>query len=119
MSRIGQRYVAIIAAGAIGIATPHSRASTPASEAASGPEPAADPSPGKKLFRENCSRCHGFDMMNPAPGVADLRALPLDDKSRFVVSVSDGKGAMPAWRAVLTPEDIENLWSYVSAGRSP
>ena len=88
-------------------------------EAADHAQPAVDTSLGKTLFSQNCSRCHGFNMVNPAPGVFDLRAFPLDDKSRFVAAVSDGKGAMPAWKAVLSPEDIENLWSYVSTSRSP
>jgi mono/diheme cytochrome c family protein len=78
-----------------------------------------DPVEGRKIFGQNCSRCHGFNMMNPAPGVFDLRSFPHDDKSRFVSSVTQGKGAMPAWQAVLSAAEIDALWSYVSAGSPP
>jgi cytochrome c6 len=74
--------------------------------------------PGPTLYRQNCARCHGFHMVNPAPGVFDLRTFPREDKSRFMAAVSNGKGAMPAWQATLSPQQIESLWRYVSgAGR--
>jgi mono/diheme cytochrome c family protein len=77
-----------------------------------------DSAEGRKLFGQNCARCHGFNMLNPAPGVLDLRTFPHEDKPRFVSSVTQGKGAMPAWQAVLTAAEIDDLWSYVSAGPS-
>ena len=73
---------------------------------------------GQSLYRQNCARCHGFQMVNPGPGVFDLRTFPRDDKSRFIAAVSNGKGAMPGWQVMLSPEQIELLWRYVStAGR--
>ena len=74
---------------------------------------------GKQLYSQNCARCHGFNMVNPAPGVFDLRTFPTDDKSRFLAAVSDGKGAMPAWKSTLSPAEIESLWSYVSTAHAP
>jgi mono/diheme cytochrome c family protein len=71
---------------------------------------------GRSLYNELCVNCHGRDMQNP--GLAfDLRKFPKDDKSRFFNSVQNGtpKG-MPPWKAQLSAEDIETLWSYVKSG---
>ena len=86
------------------------RASTPASN---------ETADGKQLYSQNCARCHGFNMANPAPGVFDLRTFPAEDKSRFLSAVSEGKGAMPAWKSTLSPAEIESLWSYISNAHSP
>jgi mono/diheme cytochrome c family protein len=69
---------------------------------------------GKTSFRKRCARCHGVNMVNPGVGVFDLRTFPQDDKARFVDSVLNGKNAMPSWRAVLNPADIDLLWVYVT-----
>ncbi|HEV7716787.1 MAG TPA: cytochrome c [Steroidobacteraceae bacterium] len=70
---------------------------------------------GKSLYSQSCARCHGFQMVNPGPGVFDLRNFPREDRARFVLSVSEGKGAMPSWKGTLSSADIELLWAYVTA----
>ncbi|MBL6749331.1 MAG: cytochrome c, partial [Nevskia sp.] len=83
---------------------------TPAATPATAPAAAADPklaAKGEEIFRHTCSHCHGFHMMNPGPGVFDLRTFPHDDKARFVHSVTNGKNAMPSWKEKLQPDDIE------------
>lgn len=70
---------------------------------------------GKRVYGITCARCHGVDMVNTGGSTFDLRTFPLDDKSRFVSSVLHGKGAMPAWEGVVTAEEVEALWAYVSA----
>lgn len=93
--------------------------------ATSAPPPAAAPADpklaakGEDIFRHTCSHCHGFHMMNPGPGVFDLRTFPHDDKARFVHSVTNGKNAMPSWKEKLQPDDIEALWAYVSSAPPP
>jgi cytochrome c55X len=73
-------------------------------------------SKGKQRYTSYCARCHGINMM-VAPGSAffDLRTFPLDEKPRFVDAVLNGKRVMPAWRDTLTTEDVDLIWSYVSA----
>jgi alcohol dehydrogenase (cytochrome c) len=95
--------VACVAADPVASAT--SAAPVPAARAAT---------PGKTLYSQNCARCHGFSMVNPGPGVFDLRTFPRGEKARFVASVSEGKGAMPAWKSALTAADIDALWTYVT-----
>ena len=69
---------------------------------------------GAETFAVYCTQCHGERMSNPE--FFNLKTFPADQYKRFVNSVINGKNAMPPWRNVLTPEDIEALWSYVVAG---
>ena len=69
---------------------------------------------GAETFSVFCSPCHGERMSSPE--FFNLKTFPLDQHSRFVNSVTNGKNAMPPWRGQLKPEDIEALWSYVVAG---
>lgn len=70
---------------------------------------------GASIFSRNCSPCHGSRMQNPVAAF-DLRTFPPDAHERFVSSVTHGKNQMPPWGDVLTAEDIESLWAYVTAG---
>jgi hypothetical protein len=51
-------------------------------------------------------------------GFFDLRRFPLDQKERFMFSVSKGIRTMPAWEAALKPEELEIIWRYVSSNSS-
>jgi mono/diheme cytochrome c family protein len=70
---------------------------------------------GATIFALNCATCHGTRMRNPQWAI-DLHTFPRGDHARFVDSVTNGKGNMPAWDDVLNPDDIEALWAYVVAG---
>lgn len=50
------------------------------------------------------------------PVLFNLKTFPADQRLRFISSVSNGKNAMPPWRAQLKPDEIEALWAYVSMG---
>ena len=70
---------------------------------------------GAQLYAHHCSHCHGFSMVNSGAIAFDLRKFPHDDKARFVNSVTNGKnGRMPPWGDLLSREDIDKLWAYVS-----
>jgi mono/diheme cytochrome c family protein len=70
---------------------------------------------GEKHYALNCSPCHGTRMLEP-PVQVDLRQFPKDERSRFLSTVTNGRRGMPPWRGALSPEDIEAIWAYVSAG---
>jgi mono/diheme cytochrome c family protein len=70
---------------------------------------------GAQLFALNCATCHGARMRNPQWAI-DLHTFPRDAKARFVDSVMNGKRNMPSWDDVLTPDDVDALWAYVSTG---
>lgn len=70
---------------------------------------------GATSYRKRCARCHGVNMVNPGPGIFDLRTFPVEDKNRFVDSVLNGKNnAMPSWDDVLDTDDVDALWVYVT-----
>jgi mono/diheme cytochrome c family protein len=69
---------------------------------------------GATLFARHCATCHGTRMRNPQWAI-DLRQFPRDAHARFLDSVSNGKRNMPPWDDVLSPDEIEALWAYVSA----
>jgi len=70
---------------------------------------------GSEIFARNCSPCHGARMLDPE-GAFDLRKFPPNEHDRFVRSVKSGKNQMPAWGDLLTSDDIEALWAYVTMG---
>jgi cytochrome c55X len=43
--------------------------------------------------------------------------MPPDQRDRFERSVNQGLRAMPAWGAILKPDEVLSLWLYVTAGR--
>jgi mono/diheme cytochrome c family protein len=93
-----------------------------ASVAAAAQEPPPDPArvkEGSAVYAQNCSPCHGVKMQDPQ-GAFDLRTFPHGSRERFLRSVTQGKGSMPPWDGVLTPEEIDSLWAYVlTGGRDP
>jgi cytochrome c6 len=71
---------------------------------------------GRALYTKNCSRCHGFNMVNPGTISYDLRKFPSEDPERFFTSVLQGKGSMPALKESLTQEQVKLIWAYVQTG---
>ncbi len=76
---------------------------------------------GRTQYHRTCAQCHGRNMVNSGTTVYDLRKFPVDQRERFVVSVSQGKGNMPSFEGALTAEQITLLWAYVGSrgGKSP
>ncbi len=85
-----------------------------ADDSADSSETAAQLKKGATSYRKRCARCHGVNMVNPGPGIFDLRTFPVDDKNRFVDAVINGKNAMPSWGDVLDADDVDTLWVYVT-----
>jgi mono/diheme cytochrome c family protein len=74
---------------------------------------------GKKTYAEKCSHCHGFGMVSAGTVAPDLRKFP-HDAVRFVTTVKLGKNnKMPPWGDLLSDDQIESLWAYVSSQRKP
>ena len=74
---------------------------------------------GKRTYAQNCSHCHGPNMVNPGTITPDLRTFP-DDRTRFIATVKQGRnGKMPPWGDILNDEQIADVWAYVSSRRKP
>jgi len=72
---------------------------------------------GGRIYASQCSRCHGYHMINNGLVGFDLRKFPKDGHERFVNSVTHGKPPkMPPWGDVLSADEIEALWAYVQTG---
>jgi len=75
---------------------------------------------GWKTFHVYCYRCHGVDALgsdlapNLRHSVSPAGSVTHDV---FMTTVKEGRLAkgMPSWKALLTDEQIENLYAYVKA----
>jgi len=76
---------------------------------------AADEREGREVYDLHCAVCHGPDgrSLDPAvPSFADGDALFLMDAD-IMRQISDGKGTMPAFRGLLTPEEMRDVIAYI------
>jgi len=74
----------------------------------------ADAAAGKEVFAENCSVCHGATG-HGGNGGPDLRTMPLAKTQEGAEGqVTNGGGGMPAFKGVLSEEEIANVAAYVS-----
>jgi mono/diheme cytochrome c family protein len=78
---------------------------------------------GWKMFSVYCYRCHGVDAMGG--GIApNLRHSVGPEGSVnhevFITTVTNGRldKGMPTWKALLSPEQMEDLWLYINARAS-
>ncbi|MGV0027213.1 cytochrome c6 PetJ [Phormidesmis priestleyi] len=72
---------------------------------------------GAKVFNANCTSCHlgGGNVINAAKTLkkAALVANAKDTTEAIVAQVTNGKGAMPAFKSRLTEEQIASVAAYV------
>ena len=77
---------------------------------------AADPvlATGRQVWVAHCQRCHGPTGQGGAgPKIAGRMPQAYPDPAAQVAVVRNGKGAgMPAWRALLTAEEIDAVVQY-------
>ena len=80
---------------------------------------AADTSAGKTVFEANCKSCHGVDGSGSPIGKSlnapDLRspAVQQHSSAQWATQIANGKGNMPAFKNILTPDQIQSLVRYV------
>jgi cytochrome c551 len=69
---------------------------------------------GAAVFGENCSTCHGATG-HGGNGGPDLTTMPLAQSEEGAIQqVTNGGGGMPAFKGVLSEEEIENVAAYVA-----
>ena len=85
-----------------------------------GPPEGADPSAGATVFKAKCVTCHASDGSgNTAVGKslksADLRSAEVQKKSdaELTQSVAEGKGNMPAFKTILSEDELHAAIAYV------
>jgi cytochrome c6 len=76
---------------------------------------AADPNKGAGLYKMHCASCHGVSgtsVMIGAPNFAQGDTLMSPD-STLLIAIQSGKAAMPAYRGVLSDQDILDVIAYL------
>ncbi|TVQ42273.1 MAG: cytochrome C6 [Gloeocapsa sp. DLM2.Bin57] len=83
------------------------------------PALAGDLANGAKVFSANCAACHagGANVVNATKTLkkADLEKYDMYSQEGIINQINKGKNAMPAFLGRLTPEQIEDVASYVLA----
>jgi len=74
--------------------------------------------PGKAIFEENCSACHGEtasgDREQGAPNLADALWLYGGDRDTITQTITNSRfGVMPAWQTRITDAQIKQVTFYV------
>jgi mono/diheme cytochrome c family protein len=74
---------------------------------------------GWRQYSVNCARCHGQDAL-PNPVAANLLISlapggPIDSREEFVQVVSEGRPerGMPAFKSIMSPDQIQAAYAYV------
>ena len=72
--------------------------------------------PGERIYIMYCTSCHGYD----GRGLQGLGADFVNDKTRLAKadgelfqSIWHGKGRMPAWRGIITKEQVQQVILYI------
>lgn len=71
---------------------------------------------GKEVFSSNCTRCHGPDGTKGKWGAKNLATSILSD-SELIHIIANGKRIMPAWKEVLTYEEMRSVREYIKTLR--
>jgi len=83
-----------------------------------------DPEAGLQIYQKYCQVCHGVEGDGDGIMTNLMGIMPMDhtnpnetnslDNEELVESILDGRGRyMPAWRGILSQEDVEALVSYI------
>jgi cytochrome c oxidase cbb3-type subunit 3 len=71
-----------------------------------------DPARGAGIFEHNCQACHGaMAIGGMGPKLVKIPILKHEDL--FSETVLHGRGAMPAWGSVLSPQDIADIHAWL------
>jgi mono/diheme cytochrome c family protein len=78
---------------------------------------------GKKVYMDRCALCHGTDGKGDGPAAAALNPKPRDHTDgaymnsrtdeQLLEVIHNGKGGMPAWKGVLSEQEMQNVLKYV------
>lgn len=82
----------------------------------SGPVAAGNAVKGAEIFAANCSTCHGQDAGGGPLGPTLISAeVAAQDDGVYRDAITNGRAgtAMPAWGSILSPQDIEDVITFV------
>ncbi|MBF0240540.1 MAG: cytochrome c [SAR324 cluster bacterium] len=81
---------------------------------------------GGLIFNENCASCHGTDGRGDGPAASGFSPQPANllelakarSEGELAWRISNGFGAMPAWKSVLQDEDIWHVVNFIQTLQS-
>jgi mono/diheme cytochrome c family protein len=73
---------------------------------------AASVEAGEQIYEEHCASCHG-EKLRSAGVIPDLRELGPNDRGKYDKVLLEGRGQMPAWQGVISPQEIDQIWAYI------
>ncbi|TAJ07970.1 MAG: c-type cytochrome [Nitrospirae bacterium] len=94
-------------------AAPSIQADQAGRESGAAPTPGGAAARGASLYKQNCLPCHG-EAGNGGVGPKLARNPILTQADRFRTTVSQGRGAMPPWGAVLRPQEITDILAWLN-----
>lgn len=74
---------------------------------------------GAAIYASSCVRCHGADGKAQTPkgkqtGATNLTGAKWQpNQTKDIRLISNGKGRMPGFKATLSAEEIQAVWSYI------
>ncbi len=85
-------------------------------ESGTTPAPGWAAARGAALYKQNCLPCHG-EAGSGGVGPKLARNPILTQADRFRTTVSQGRGAMPPWGAMLRPQEIADIHAWLNTLR--
>lgn len=78
-------------------------------------EPLGEDASGEEIYAHSCAACHGRELQGRSgPPLGGEFAPSLGrEKSYFIDTVTKGRSRMPAFRTLLTEEQIERVVEFV------
>lgn len=78
---------------------------------------------GNLIYQKNCASCHGKTAQGDGPSGAYLTPKPTNLKAMsgrhsdgdFAWKIANGRGAMPAWKDLLSKEDIWHSVNFIQS----
>lgn len=76
---------------------------------------AADPQEGRKHYTKHCQNCHGSNGVAQMPGLPDFNRGQglLRSDNDLLQFIRDGRGMMPAYRGLLSDNDILDVIAHL------
>lgn len=76
---------------------------------------AADPGNGARIYATHCSGCHGEGGVSNMPGTPDFsrRERLFQPDMALLASIRDGVSVMPAYKGLLSDQEMLDVISYL------
>ena len=97
----------------LAVALPAASSVQAGQESGTTPMPSGAAARGAALYKQNCLACHG-EAGSGGVGPKLARNPILAQADRFRTTVSQGRGAMPPWGAVLRPQEIADIHAWLN-----